>query len=189
MSGAPGSGKSTLANLLARHTPINGVIINHDLIKSFLLDNGNTFQQSAALTYGLQWVLAGDLLNQGRNVIIDSTCNFQETLDQGTKLARQYGYDYVYIECRVSLSDIDILEKRLRDRVALRSQRTSVDTEPIDGNSADPLARYKKWIESPLRPASHAVIAVDSTGSPADCLDHVMKQMGLPVEARCQYCG
>ena len=64
MSGAPGSGKSMLANLLAQHSSINAVVINHDLVKSFFLDNGITFQRSAELTYGLQWVLAGDLLRQ-----------------------------------------------------------------------------------------------------------------------------
>lgn len=187
MSGAPGSGKSTLANLLAQHSSINGVVINHDLIKSCLLDNGITFQKSAELTYSLQWVLAGDFLRQGRNVIVDSTCNFQETLDQGTALARQHGYDYAYIECVMSVNDIGLLEKRLRDRVALRSQRTSVDAEPGDVDAAhsssggNALERYKTWIESPVRPDS--VIAVDAAGTPADCLSSVLSQLGLSTEA------
>lgn len=190
MSGAPGSGKSTLANLLAQHSSINAVVINHDLVKSFFLDNGITFQRSAELTYGLQWVLAGDLLRQGRNVIVDSTCNFQETLDQGTALARQHGYEYVYIECAMSISDIDLLKKRLGDRVALRSQRTSAEAEPRDADSAHgsscdaALGRYKKWIESPVRPADGSIIAVDSTRGPDDCLASALKQLGLSTEAR-----
>ncbi|KAI3395703.1 hypothetical protein diail_926 [Diaporthe ilicicola] len=189
MSGAPGSGKSSLANLLARHSLINGVAINHDVIKSFFLDNGNAFQKSAELTYSLQWVLTRDLLRQGRNVIVDSTCNHQETLDQGTALAQKHGYDYIYIECRMSVSDIDLLEQRLHDRVALRSQRTSVDAELTDADGAhrkshgDALARYKTWIESPVRPASNAII-VDSTSSITDCLEHALKQMELLVESR-----
>lgn len=132
MSGAPGSGKSTLAKLLAQHSSINAVVINHDLIKSCLLDNRITFQKSAELTHSLQWVVADGMLRQGRNVIIDSTYNYQETLDQGTALARQHGYEYAYIECVMSISDIILLRQRLRDRVALRSQRTSVDAEPRD---------------------------------------------------------
>lgn len=189
MSGAPGSGKSTLANSLAQHSSINAVVINHDLVKSFFLDNGITFQKSAELTYGLQWVLTGDLLRQGRNVIMDSTCNFQETLDQGTALARQHGYEYAYIECVMSISDIDLLKKRLSERVALRSQRTSAEAEPRDVDSAhgsgcdDALGRYKKWIESPVRPASGSIIAVDSTRSPDDCLGSALKQLGLSAEA------
>ena len=89
---------------------------------------------------------------QRQNVIIDSTYNYHETLDQGTTLTRQNGYDYTYIEFMVSISNIGLLEQRLRDRVALGSQRTSVDAESRDadgGNSSgggDPLVRYKTWI-------------------------------------------
>lgn len=186
MSGAPGSGKSTLANLLAQHGSINGVVINHDLIKSCLLDNGISFQKSAELTYNLQWVLAGDLLRQGRSVIVDSTCNYQETLDRGTALARQHGYCYAYVECMMSLDDIGLLEQRLRDRVALRSQRTGVDVEPRDVDATNSssshsgaLERYKTWIESPVRPPGSSIIAVDATGSPADCLSSALKQLRL----------
>ncbi|KAL1882290.1 hypothetical protein Daus18300_000776 [Diaporthe australafricana] len=187
MSGAPGSGKSTLANLLARHGSINGVVVNHDLIKSFFLDNGNSFQKSAELTYSLQWVLTGDLLRQGQNVIVDSTCNHRGTLDQGTALAQQHDYDYTYVECKMSASDINLLEERLRDRVALRSQRTSVHAQPTDmdgahrSSSGDALALYKTWIESPVRPTSNIII-VDSTSSPEDCMNDTLKQMGLLAE-------
>jgi hypothetical protein len=38
MSGATGSGKSTLANLPTQS--LNGIVINHDLLKSFLLESG-----------------------------------------------------------------------------------------------------------------------------------------------------
>jgi hypothetical protein len=64
------------------------VVINHDLIKSFFLENDNYFDQSTKLTYYFQWILAED---------IDSTCNYEKTLDQGTALARQYGYNYGYV--------------------------------------------------------------------------------------------
>lgn len=189
MSGAPGSGKSTLASLLAQHSLVSAVVINHDLIKSFFLDNGITFQKSAELTYNLQWVLVGDLLKQGRNVIVDSICNYQETLDQGTALARRHGYDYAYVECAMSTSDIGLLEQRLRARVGLRSQRNSVEAEPkdVDGSNSsshdNALARYKRWIESPARPTSDSIITVDSTCSPSDCLSSVLRQLGLPPEA------
>ena len=83
MSGAPGSGKSTVANLLAKS--IDGVVINHDLINSFSLENDISFDQSAKLTYRFDWVLAEDMIKQGRNVIIDSTCNYDEVLDPGNR--------------------------------------------------------------------------------------------------------
>lgn len=106
MSGAPGSGKSTVANLLAQS--IGGVVVNHDLIKSFFLENDILFDQSAKMAYRFDWILAEDMIRQGRNVIIDSTCNYNEVLEQGIALARQYGYDYRCIECRVD--DIDLLD-------------------------------------------------------------------------------
>lgn len=84
MSGAPGSGKSTVANLLARS--IDGIVIDHDRIRSFLLDEHVPFAQSAKLAYRFQWTLAEDMIKQGRTVIIDSTCNYAETLDQGIAL-------------------------------------------------------------------------------------------------------
>ncbi|CZR62606.1 uncharacterized protein PAC_12503 [Phialocephala subalpina] len=178
MSGAPGSGKSTLANLLAQ--AIDGVAINHDLIRSFFLDNDNTFEQSAKLTYRFQWVLAEDMIKQGRSVIIDSTCNFKEILDEGTALARKYGYDYKYIECRVD--DIDLLEERLKTRVSMRSQRPGGDVPPRDASitrdSEDSRALFKRWIESPCRPTRDAM-TVDSTSSPEKCLDSILRQISM----------
>jgi len=163
-----------MASLLAGST--NAVVVDHDLIKSFFLENGNAFEQSAKLAYSFQWVLAGDLLKQGRNVIIDSTCNYQETLDGGIALAQQYGFDYWYVECRVN--NIDLLDGRLHNRVPLRSQRTGVDAPSPDANDAhrniDSRALFKRWIEHPVRPDSNAIV-VDSTASPGDCLEYILK--------------
>jgi predicted kinase len=181
MSGVPGSGKSTIANLLAQS--IDGVVINHDLIRSFFLENDNSFDQSAKLAYCFQWILAEDMIKQGRTVIIDSTCNYKETLDHGTALARQYSYDYRYVECRVD--DVDLLEGRLCNRVSLRSQRKGVNSPPPDATDArhseDYRVHFKRWIEKPYRPASDAIV-VDSTSSPEKCLDHILKQIVSPPD-------
>jgi predicted kinase len=178
MSGAPASGKSTIANLLAQS--INGIVINHDLIKSFFLSNSILFPNSAKLAYDFDRVLAEDMMKQGHNVIMDSTCNYSEVLEQGTALARQYGYDYYYLECRVD--DVDLLDGRLRNRVALRSQRTGVEIPPPDESFALGSeyyhALFKRWIEQPCRPANDVVI-VDSTLSPEECLDYILKQIGF----------
>jgi predicted kinase len=180
MSGSPGSGKSTVAKLLAQS--IDGVVINHDLIKSFFLENEMSFDQSAKLAYSLDWRLAEDMIKQGRSVIIDSVCNYPEVLDRGTALAQQYGYDYKYVECRVD--NLDLLDRRLQNRVSLRSQRTGVNHPPPDVNGArqsqDYRAVFKRWIENPSHPAGIAII-VDSTGSPEECLDYILKQIVSPT--------
>ncbi|KAF8859557.1 hypothetical protein BDZ45DRAFT_673299 [Acephala macrosclerotiorum] len=186
MSGAPGSGKSTLANLLTQS--LNGIVINHDLLKSFLLeyDLGASFNQVAKLTYNLQWTLAEDVMKQGRTVIIDSTCNYEETLTQGTALAERYGYEYRYVECKVN--DIDLLDQRLRGRVSLRSQRKGVDVPPPDasalsGPDFDYRAQYKNWMENPHRPICNAIV-VDSTRGLQECLDYVLEQIVSVASSR-----
>lgn len=177
MSGAPGSGKSTLAKQIAKS--LSGVVINHDLIKSFFLENGIPFEQSAKLTYGFQWVLAKEMIEQGQStVIIDSTCNYQETLDQGLALAQLYNYKYIYVECKVG--DLDLLEKRLRGRASMRSQRSSISDSPIDAtetrHAEDHRALFKRWIEHPVRPFTHSII-VDTSNSPEHCLEYTLNQI------------
>ncbi|KAL9129385.1 MAG: hypothetical protein Q9217_002149 [Psora testacea] len=122
------------------------------------------------------------MIKQGRNVIIDSTCNYNEVLDQGTALARQYGYDYRDVECRVD--DVGLLDRRLHNRAPLRSQRTGLICPPPDtsdaSDSEDYRALFKTWIQNLCRPAGDAII-VDSTGSPEGCLDYKLKQIVPPA--------
>jgi predicted kinase len=175
MSGAPGSGKSTVAHLLV--PSIDAVVINHDLIKAFFLENSN-FNQAAELAYRMDWVLAEDIIKQGRSIIVDCPCNFDQIIDQGTALARKYGYDYKYIECQVK--DIELLDKRLRNRIPLRSQRTGVNSPPSDAGGADHSdhvrALFTRWIEHPCRPSS-GIIVVDSTLSEEKCLEYILNQI------------
>lgn len=189
MSGPPGSGKSTLANLLARHPFISAVVINHDTLKSSFLEQGQTFQSSASLAYDTKWSLAETSLKQGRNVVIDSTCNHTATLEQGTALAQRYNNEYVYVECKLAVSDIDLLEERLRNRVALRSQRTSIYVDPVDSvgrdDDDDARGRFVTWIENPVRPSPRdgsRRVTVDSTKSAVDCLHSALKQMCLGAD-------
>ena len=171
MSGAPGSGKSTLARLL--RSTIGGIIIDHDVLRSTLLESSFvSFDQAARQAYLLQWKLAQDFLKQGvRTVIIDSTCNYPEVLEQGNYLAAQHGYLYWYVECKVG--DIALLDQRMRARQPMASQRSAVDCPPVaaQGNGIrlgeDAPALFSRWIESPCRPDDHSsVIIVDSTASP-----------------------
>ncbi|KAI1322256.1 P-loop containing nucleoside triphosphate hydrolase protein [Xylariaceae sp. FL0255] len=193
MSGPPGSGKSTLARRLANHPVIDAVVINHDLIKAFMLSQGGLdFEAASRLTYGLDWVLARDLLNQGRSVIVDTVCNYPEVVENGTALAKEKkeegrGVVYVYVECR--LRDMQILDARLRGRTSLLSQRTGIEEIPKgkgQGNQAEAIipavvgsgaALFRKWMD-PVRPdGDHAenIIVVDATRSPDECLETVAR--------------
>jgi predicted kinase len=188
MSGAPGAGKSTVAKVLTQ--PIDGVIIDHDIIKSFFVENDISFDQSGKLAYRFQWILAEDMIKQGRSVIIDSPCNFNGILDHGIALARKYDYDYRYVECRVD--DVDLLDRRLRNRVPQRSQRTAVDRPPPDSgdthHNKDYRALFKRWIENPCRPSGDTIV-VDSTGSPEECLDYILEQILPPTDVQTKKSG
>ncbi|KAK8068851.1 hypothetical protein PG994_005467 [Apiospora phragmitis] len=170
-----------MARLL--RSSINGVVIDHDVLRSTFLKSGLPFGQAAKLAYDLQWTLAQDIMKQGFSVIIDSTCNFQEVLDNGSAHAKQHGYAYWYVECKVE--DVDLLDKRLRTRDPMTSQRTGVDLPPAAAAAAahdarsgdeDPRALFKRWIENPCRPKDNVVI-VDSTGNVDMLHDYILKQI------------
>jgi predicted kinase len=180
MSGAPGSGKSTLAKLLA--PAINGVVIDYDLLKTFFLDNDIPFTESGRLSYRFIWVLAEEMIKQGRNVIVDSPCHYAEILNRGTALAEKSDYEYRYIECRVKPDDVNLLDERIRSRTPMRSQRSGVYHPPRDSQDTRRSEEYyrthfKERIQDPVRPATNSIIVVDSYASPQECLDSVLKQL------------
>lgn len=73
ISSAPGSGKSTTARLLGQS--IGAVVIDHDILRSTLLESDLQFGPAARNAYHLQWALAQGIMKQDLSVIIDSTCN------------------------------------------------------------------------------------------------------------------
>lgn len=126
------------------------------------------------------------MIEQGKGVVIDSTCSCEDTLEQGMMLAEKWGLKYVYVECRVE--DAGVLERRLRERVPLRSQRGWVDSEVgaeaatngvISLNSDEDFsATFKRWMENACRPDDGGIV-VDSTKSPEECVVYVLRRMGI----------
>ncbi|WQF78884.1 Putative P-loop containing nucleoside triphosphate hydrolase [Colletotrichum destructivum] len=177
MSGAPGSGKSTTAKALAG--PLDAVILDLDVIKTSLLDKNVPFQQAATLSYSILWALSGDVLKQGRNLIIDCTCNYEEVINRGRALAAESGFEYWYVECRPEV-DIRVLDERLRSRQSMRSQRTGVERPPVDAavsqDARQQESLFRRWIESPYRPKNNVII-VDSSQSCELCRDQIMEAM------------
>ena len=180
MSGAPGSGKSTLARRL-RTALEHSIVIDHDVIRSSLLEQENPcFETAAKQAYDLQWALARDAIKQGVcRVIIDSTCNFPTVLHQGTALAAEFGYTYWYIECRVM--DIELLDQRLRAREPMLCQRSGVDRPPkaAEGRKEeDGRELFERWLMYPFRPHDEkAIITVDSTATLKKSCDRVMERI------------
>ena len=142
MSGAPGAGKSTIAKLLSE--TIRADVVDHDLIKSQLLEDGMPFDEASKQTYSMQWIAAEQIMQKGFSVLVDSTCNFKETLETGFALANKFNYQHIYFECRVD--DIDLLDRRLHQRVPMRSQRRGVDEPALDAArpSEDCRAQYRQ---------------------------------------------
>lgn len=188
MSGAPGSGKSTVASLLGKS--IGGVVYDHDRYRSATLEQmlkilpemekKYVFDVAAKLTCSCGWTWAEEMAKQEKSLIMDSTCNFKEILEQGTVLAQQYGYEYWYVECKVD--DINVLDERLGTKVALRSQRTSVGRPPQDASDAregeDHSAVFKGWMRNMCRPeGKRNVIIVDSTGSLDKCHGEILARV------------
>lgn len=176
MSGAPGSGKSTTARLLGQS--MGAVVVDHDILRSSFLEAEVPFDKAAKHAYQLQWTLAEDMMKQGLGVIVDSVCNYEQVLNQGSALAKKYGYTYWYVECQVR--DIDLLDKRLRARDPLPSQRTGVERPPAAASDArpkqDPHELFQAWIEKPWRPNNNAIV-VDSTDNPEVLRDYILKQI------------
>lgn len=179
MSGPPGSGKTTTANLLAQK--INAYAIPHDTIKSTLLEQGVPFDQSSKVAYAMDWALADEAMKLRRNIILDSTCNYNETLDQGRRLASKYDYCYWYVEIRASMHHLELLDERLKKRVPLRAQRTAIDALPSDAIecghiSGDPKARFLNWMLNPCRPDENLIV-VSVEDSVEKRIESILRQL------------
>jgi len=85
ISGAPGSGKTTPARAIA--PKIDAVIIDHDITKTALLDWDIPIDDAGLASYGVLDALSRDLLSQGRSVIFDSPCAYDDLLQRGIDAA------------------------------------------------------------------------------------------------------
>lgn len=124
------------------------------------------------------------MLKQNKNVIIDSTCNYPNVLNRGIELAANYSAEYRYVECRVTVEDLEELERRIAGRMPLRSQRRGVMKPPPDASSAATHDEegyrklFKRWIEEPCRPESGCIVVDSRELSPEECAEIVLKDIG-----------
>jgi predicted kinase len=164
MSGFPGSGKSTLAREIADRT--GAIVIDHDVTKTALLEtqegakmDGKT---SGSISYHIDWSIIESILSQGRSVIFDSPCLYEEMIKKGTDLVRKYRAAYKYIECY--LDDFNVINKRLQNRDRKMSQIKEVTS----------FKEFKKTLENSKKPNCHRYMVVDTSKGLDTYIDEVM---------------
>ncbi|MBU3128661.1 AAA family ATPase [Clostridium tagluense] len=148
MSGFPGSGKSTLAKEISKY--INVVVIDVDVIKSSMIESGVTSDIVANASYNIVFSLCKYYLRLNKNVIIDTPCYYNDSLDNGISIAHEYNADYKYIECRVE--DFEIVNNRLTSRERSISQIESAEK-----------SRFLGAIDKSKRPTKTDFLVVDSS--------------------------
>jgi predicted kinase len=165
MSGFPGSGKSTLSREIAKRT--GAVLIDHDIVKTALLDSIREApidnQSAGRISYNIDWSLIDFHLSQGRDVIFDSPCLYDEMLAKGTDLSRKYKAKYKYIECYLdNMSEINF---RLQNRERKISQIDMVSSEEA----------FRAALESSRKPSDHKYLVVDTSLSLENYMGEVME--------------
>jgi predicted kinase len=148
MAGFPGSGKSTLAKEISKH--IDVVVIDRDVIKSSMTESGVDLAIVANASYNVVYSLCRYYLSINKSVIIDTPCFYEETVENGIKIAKEYRAKYKYIECR--LEDFDEISNRLRTRQSSISQINSAEKE-----------QFFSAIDKSKKPANYKHLSIDSS--------------------------
>lgn len=172
MSGCPGAGKSTVAREIGRRT--GAVVLDHDILKSALLEDGVPWELAGRSSYQASRALAKSLLGQGLSVVLDSPCFYQQLLDEGLRLARETGACYRYVECVTE--DLAEISRRLRSRTPLRSQRADLGLASADlagGETVSGEELFREWMRNMKRPP-HSYLRVDTSCPLADYLPEVL---------------
>ena len=175
LSGVPGSGKSTLARSVAGATGF--VVMDTDVLKTSVIDSGVSIADAGRVTYAAALALAGDLLVQGRGVLLDSPCRYQELLDSGRQVARANGVRYAFVELWVR--DWSAVLSRLDARSPRLSQVASA-TAPVPGTewefgtAEETLAAWQTQL---VRPA-HDWLRLDAESAADLNLSAVLRYLG-----------
>ena len=175
LSGVPGSGKSRLARSIAEATGF--VVVDTDVLKSSIVGSGVPVAAAGPVTYGAALALAQDLLEQGRTVVLDSPCRYQQLLDSGRRKAGALGVRYAFIELWVR--DWSVVLGRLDERSPRVSQVASA-TAPVPGTDWEfgtPKATLEAWQNQLIHP-QHDWLRLHAEGAAEDNLSAALRYLG-----------
>ncbi|GAB3403391.1 P-loop nucleotide/nucleoside kinase family protein [Flindersiella endophytica] len=161
LAGAPGSGKSTLARRLAGR--FDATVLDTDVVKSALLAADVPWSLAGKAGYNVLFALAGDLLEQGRNAIVDSPSHYDVIPARGAAIAARHRAGYRFVEC--VCDDSAELRRRLTTRTPRPSQMPDLDRLPSGADVPSPAVRVgeHRW-QTFGPPEGHLV--VDSARPP-----------------------
>jgi predicted kinase len=169
MSGCPGSGKSTIARALGQR--IGAVVLDHDVLKSALMENGVEPPKAGGVSFGSLRAVAGSILDQNFSVILDHPCFYDQILRGGLQLAERTGAVYRYIECVTD--DLEEIRRRLKNRQSLASQLTDIAVpDQYWDQSGSGAELFAKWIRDMKRPAN-SYLKLDTAQPLPACLEKV----------------
>ncbi len=98
--------------------------MDHDISKTSLMTSFQELQlderHCGKISYEMDFSLVDFYLGQGRSVILDSPCLYDDILEKGQVLANKYFASYKFIECY--LDDFDEVNRRLQSRNRYISQ-------------------------------------------------------------------
>ncbi len=178
MSGMPGAGKSTIAHEIRRY--IGAIVLDLDVCKSVVLDNGVAFETSGRVAYMTLWALARSILIQGASVILYSPCRFQWILDNGRQVAADAGVHYRYIECMTE--DIAEIRRRLQQRPRQRSQVRDIEDLPVgtakDEGTGSAKDNFLYWLHNMVRP-DDAYLCLDTSKPVAACVAEALAYLQI----------
>lgn len=86
----------------------------------------------------------------------------------------------MYVECRIKVEDIGVLNERLSEREGMRSQWCGVARPPVDAvafatEDPDYEGLFRRWIERPCRPDTGAIVVETVVKRPEECVEYILE--------------
>ncbi len=175
-SGLSGTGKSTVANALAAAIGIQ--VIASDVVRKELAGIETTSRAGVgAGIYGSDWTertyaemyrRGGDVLGEGRAVLLDATFLDSGLRSRASDLARERGVPFVLLE---TVTDEDVVIRRLEARSA---RDDSVSDAGVEIHRQQ---RARVTLDPPAVPEGAVHIVVDTTTPDIAILDPVLAEL------------